>query len=61
MSKKYRVEQNGQFLGHWTAHTPEEAVNKMLNSSYLSCYDVNAADEFIVSKNDKSQCVYLEV
>lgn len=52
MGKKYLVEHNGQYLGRWTAHTPREAVEKMLNSSYANCYKVDASMEFDVSKNN---------
>lgn len=56
--KKYTVEQNGQFLGHWTAHTPTEAVNKMLNSYYPKCYELDNSP-FYVSKGDNISYVQL--
>ena len=59
MSKKYRVEQDGQFLGHWVAHTPHEAVMKMMKSSYANCYNIDKNGEFIVTKNNKVDSVYL--
>ena len=59
MSKKYRVEQDGQFLGHWVAHTPHEAVMKMMKSSYANCYKVDTNGEFLVTKNDKPETIQL--
>lgn len=38
---KYKIEQNGQFLGHHMGHTPKEAIDKMLKSSYAECYNVD--------------------
>ncbi len=38
---KYKIEQNGQFLGHHMGRTPREAINKMLESSYATCYNIN--------------------
>lgn len=56
---KYRVEQNGEFLGHWTAHTPQEAIHKMLDSNYADCYKVNPNEQFVVTKSGKTQTVQL--
>ena len=27
--KKYKIYQNGQFLGHWCATSPKQAIEKM--------------------------------
>lgn len=57
MSGKYRIEQNGQFLGHWTAHTPEEALDKMFHSSYNQCYNIDDYGVFDIYKNGKHERV----
>lgn len=55
MAGKYRIEQAGQFLGHWTAHTPQEAISKMLHSDYGKCYNIDDYGEFILTKNGKTE------
>lgn len=57
--KKYMIKQNEQFLGHWTAHTPKEALNKMINSSYATCYPINNQEPFVVTKGDKVENICL--
>lgn len=53
------IKQNEQFLGHWTAHTPKEALNKMINSSYATCYPINNQEPFVVTKGDKVENICL--
>lgn len=55
MGSKYLVEQNGQYLGRWTAHSPEEAINKMLHSDYAKCYRIDDYGVFDVYKNGKHE------
>lgn len=43
---KYKIEQNGQFLGHHMGNTPKEAVNKMLTTLYGKCYSINKHGTF---------------
>ena len=38
---KYKIEQDGQFLGYHQANTPREAISKMLETSYAECYKIN--------------------
>lgn len=45
---KYKVVQNGQFLGHWQAHTPEEAIKKAVEN-YGAFYKINVKDYFDVT------------
>ena len=45
---KYKVVQNGQFLGHWQAHTPKEAIEKAIKN-YGSFYEINKKDYFDVT------------
>lgn len=52
MSKKYKVEQYGQFLGHWCAHTPEEAITKAINK-YGIYYDIDPKGAFDVTYGRK--------
>jgi len=47
---KWKVEQNGQFLGHWCAKSAGEAVEKMLASLYAKVYNIDADDWFDVYK-----------
>lgn len=42
---KYKVEQNGQFLGYWQADTPEEAINKAIKN-YGPYYKIDKKDYF---------------
>lgn len=51
---KYMIEQNGQYLGRWTAHTPEEALDKMFHSSYSQCYNIDDYGTFTITKNGKT-------
>ena len=45
---KYKVEQNGQFLGHWQAHTPQEAIIKAIDN-YGSYYKIDKEGYFTVT------------
>lgn len=56
--KKYRVEQNGQFLGHWCAHSAAEAVEKAVNG-YGKYYEINANDWFDVYRNGDVARIYV--
>lgn len=52
MSKKYKVEQNGQFLGHWCAHSPQEAIEKAI-TNYGIYYDIDPEGAFDVVYGSK--------
>lgn len=39
--KKYKIYQNGQFLGHWCATSPKQAIEKMSKTLYAVVYKVN--------------------
>lgn len=56
--KKYKVEQNGQFLGHWSAHSAAEAVEKAVKN-YGSYYNVNTNDWFDVYRDADSARIYV--
>ncbi len=45
--KKYRVEQDGQFLGHHSGHTPQDAVSKMMSKMYGQIYEPDSTKDFI--------------
>lgn len=49
---KYKVEQDGQFLGHWQAHTPQEAITKAINN-YGSYYKIDKEGYFTVTSGRK--------
>ena len=51
--KKYKVEQDGQFLGHHCAHSPREAISKSI-STYGKYYDINKYGWFNVTRGDKT-------
>lgn len=60
MGKKYKVEQEEQFLGHHRAHTPRQAVEKAL-STYGPFYtNIDANGAFKVSRGQTSVEVYAE-
>jgi len=46
---KYRVEQDGQFLGHHSGHTPREAIKKAINN-YGNFYNINEYGWFDLTK-----------
>lgn len=49
---KYRVEQDGQFLGHWQAHTPREAIAKAIEN-YGQYYNIDKYGWFDVTCGSK--------
>ena len=51
--KKYKIEQDGQFLGHWCSVSPEGAIQKMLNSTYATIYNVNPHGSFDIQYGSK--------
>lgn len=48
-SKKYKVEQNGQFLGHHTGSKFSTVVQKAIDK-YGVCYHINSNDNFILTR-----------
>ena len=52
---KWKIEQNGQFLGHHSGHTPKDAVDKACRT-YGQIYPVNPNEDFICTKG-KNVCV----
>lgn len=57
MSKKYRVEQDGQFLGHHSGHTPQDAVSKMMGKMYGQIYNPDITKDFICLRGKYSYTV----
>ena len=49
---KYRVEQEGQFLGHWQGHTPREAIAKAI-ANYGPFYNINKNGWFDIYTSTK--------
>ena len=47
-SRKYRVEQNKQFLGHFGGHSPYEAVNAAYNKNANFYYGIDKDGVFDV-------------
>lgn len=58
MAGKYKVEQNGQFLGHWAAHSPADAVVKAVEK-YGPYYNINTNDYFDVYRGSKHAKIYV--
>ena len=56
---KYRIEQNGQFLGHWCATSPAGAIEKMSKSMYAEVYKPNFNDYFDVTRSSHSAKIYV--
>ena len=53
---KYKVEQNGVFLGHHCATSPVQAIEKMSETLYAEVYKPNFNDYFdVYYGNDYSQ------
>lgn len=55
--KKYRVEQNGQFLGHHSGHTPEDAVYKAVSHSYGEIYKPDMTKDFTCYRGNATYIV----
>lgn len=58
MRKKYRVEQNGQFLGHHRAHSPKNAIEKAI-LTYGPFYNINQTDMFVVTRGSKTVEIFI--
>lgn len=58
MGKKYKISQNGQFLGHFQAHTPADAVVKAV-AKYGQYYPTNPNEYFDVQYGFKKGRVYV--
>ena len=56
---KYKIEQNGQFLGHWCATSPAGAVIKMSKSMYADVYKPNFNDYFDVTRGSHTARIYV--
>lgn len=56
---KYKIEQNGQFLGHWCATSPAGAIEKMSKSMYAEVYKPNFNDYFDVIRGNHSTKIYV--
>lgn len=56
---KYKIEQNGQFLGHWCATSPAGAIEKMSKSMYADVYKPNFNDYFDVIRGSHSTKIYV--
>lgn len=48
--KKYKIYQNGQFLGHHWGTSPVEAIEKMSKTMYAEVYNINFNDVFDVRR-----------
>ena len=59
MGKKYRVEQNGQFLGNHSGHTPQDAVQKVMQHLYGQIYNPDLTQDFICYKGKETYVVNL--
>ena len=57
-SKKYKVQQNGQFLGYWSAHSAIEAIEKAVKN-YGQYYNIDTNDWFDVSYGTNSAQIYV--
>ena len=55
---KYRIEQNGQFLGHHSGHDPAEAIGKAVDK-YGSYYKIDTNDWFDVYKGAYHSQIYV--
>lgn len=55
---KYKIEQNGQFLGHWQAKEPADAVVKAVEK-YGPFYKINTNDYFDVYYGSKHAQIYV--
>ena len=58
MGKKYKVSQNGQFLGHFQAHTAADAVVKAVEK-YGQYYPVDTNDYFDVQYGFEKGRIYV--
>ncbi len=58
MGKKYKISQNGQFLGHFQAHTAAEAVEKAFKK-YGQYYPINPNEYFDIQYGFKKGRIYV--
>ena len=52
-SIKYRVEQGNRVLGHFSGHTPQEAVRKAINNQKKYGNLFNEAEPFLLVRGSK--------
>ena len=57
--KKYKIYQNGQFLGHWCATSPAGAIEKMSKSLYPVAYNVDFNDYFDIYYGSDYSKIYV--
>jgi len=57
--KKYKIYQNGQFLGHHEGSSPARAIEKMSKSLYPVAYKVDFNDYFDIYYGSKHSQVYV--
>jgi len=56
--RKYKVEQNGYFLGHHSGNSPLVALGKAMKT-YGEFYPINEAKEFIITRGSQVYIVDL--
>lgn len=56
---KYKVEQNGVFLGHHCATSPVQAIEKMSKTLYAEVYKPNFNDYFDVTRGSHTAQIYV--
>jgi len=52
-SNKYRVEQNGVFLGHHSSNTTDKIIDKAINK-YGRFYSINVNEPFVLTRGQKT-------
>ncbi len=57
--KKYKIYQNSQFLGHWCATSPAQAIEKMSRTLYATVYNINFNDYFDVYYGNDYSRIYV--
>lgn len=51
--KKYKIYQKNQFLGHWCATSPAQAIEKMSKTLYAEVYKPDFNNSFDVTRGNK--------
>ncbi len=55
---KYKVEQNGKFLGYYPAHNEQQAVEKAYKR--INKFTSTVGNEYTVSRHGKVSTIYYE-
>ena len=60
-SNKFRVSVDGKFLGHYTGHTPQDAIQKAIKANYIYHKDkIDNCKEFELQRGNQAMFIARE-